>query len=415
MKKRIITDRPSQTINDRIFHWGKYFLQKLLPLKPKKASNLAEVKQSKDIRLLFCNDPVLWFLMQRLKLPGAIIPVVAVVVHFVFTFGLGSIVSYAVHQGDNFVRVFDPDIVYYLIIQIFVTSPLLWLMYVRQSIVIATAVKSLYRNNIIACSNKKQLYSHLDKLSARIDSRLVFALSVMSSLIFVLFNVLSILHARQTNSGQENFIFHDKYFFAMVYIPLLFLWVYVGSTLIWKSIVTAFVFHNLFRCFEVYIHPLNPDRAGGLGKVGRLSINHGLIAVVFAEIVSLAAARIIIGIGWQWRDLIIFCVLYLFITPLIVVVPVWTAHTRMVQARDQLLQDISIKFEKTLVQQGHKSIKASNDQSESLDGLKKKYDLVIETYPTWPISFNTFRNFSLTSLLPIVTAIVTVLVDILRK
>jgi hypothetical protein len=364
--------------------------------------------------LVYSKDPVLWLLAQRLKLPWAVIPILATVLVAALNFGFGSFVSYAVHQGDNFIRIFDPENLYYNLVADFTSWPLLWLMYVRQPQVIATALDSLYRNRIFACSDGEQLHSFTDKIRARIDSRLVLALAVLSALSWNLFNVLVVLPAGSQRLGREFFYLHDKYYFVAVYLPITFLSVYVGSTLIWKSVVTAFMFHKLFRQLGVNVHPLHPDQAGGLGSVGSVAINHGLIAVIFAEIVSLTAVRIMLGSGWQWRDLIFFSVLYLLITPLVVVGTLWTAHCRMVQIRDQLLQDISEKFEKKLVHQGPEGITVSRDQVRNLGDLKKMHDLVEETYPTWPISAGAFRKFSLTTLAPIITVIAPIVVNLLH-
>jgi hypothetical protein len=112
-----------------------------------------------------------------------------------------------------------------------------------------------------------------------------------------------------------------------------------------KGVLTLGWFYNLFRKLSVRVHPLHADEAGGLGAIGNLAAKYGAIGIAIGIMAaSYAVARVHAGAGWQYPDIIALYVLYLILTPVSLLLPMWSAHEGMLRARSQTLSQISGEF-----------------------------------------------------------------------
>lgn len=246
-------------------------------------------------------------------------------------------------------------------------------------------------------------------MKTNLDSSRLSIAAALAVLFFILVQTLVVFPTESRQLGKPYFWFYDKRYYFLVFVPVLSLSYYAVAMAAIKGILALVWFNLLFRRFQARVHPLHPDEGGGFGALGSLAVKYSLIAVgLGAMAATLTVVRILIGSGWAHMDLLALYALYIVLTPISLVSPLWSAHQAMVRARNEFLHDISNEFEKILVE-------GKPQDWESLGELKARYTFIRETYPTWPISFAIFRRFSITASLPLITGVASILIDVITR
>lgn len=360
------------------------------------------------------NDPLLKFLAKKKRPSQLAVYFLAVLLNLIFIFGVGSIVSYKIHPTANIVRVFDPDHLYFALALTFLFFPLITLLYVWQPLEVIETLNSLWKNNTILELQEGELSTFIRKMKGNIDSSRLRWLLLLIVVIFVLLQGLVVYPREMRLRGISNFWFHDQNYFWFVFMPLQGIMYYVVAAVAIKRLLALLWLNRLFRNFKALVHPLHPDGAGGLGALGNLAIKYSWIAVSIGAIAAtVTIVRIVIGAGWIHLDLLILFALYIALVPIFLIIPLWSAHEAMANARNEVLIEVSSEFEKTILRQENVEVKSDSEIAEKLKELKARYELIKETYPTWPISLAVLRRFSITASLPLVTAIISVVIDVL--
>ena len=190
---------------------------------------------------------------------------------------------------------------------------------------------------------------------------------------------------------------------------------YMAIMLILALITNIWTLHQVFKEREINIaHPL---RYSGLNALSEYSLKTVYLAAMFALMIALFIYRYgnfnLCEIGaldihlFKIESLQGLCQIRLYYLmvyigfPLYVIVafscfflPLYTAHQRMNEAKEKLLNSIAIRY-----QENYERAKAEVDDAKVLaeeisriKGIQEFYDLT-DQFPVWPFDFPTLRNF----------------------
>jgi hypothetical protein len=98
----------------------------------------------------------------------------------------------------------------------------------------------------------------------------------------------------------------------------------------------------------------------------------------------------------------------------------WLAlpHHVMLQARNEHLQPLAQEYERVLMETIPEADEASAQivaGTERLSALKQRYELVRDTFPTWPLQVVEMRRFALALLLPALISLLPALFSMFTK
>lgn len=208
------------------------------------------------------------------------------------------------------------------------------------------------------------------------------------------------LHRTYQTWGQRNpFIF--------VYTEVLWFFFFLLG---WLNIIRVFVvtvwFNRLFQNFSVDLKVLHPDGAGGLGPLGKFSVNVAYVIAAYgiALVVILFAASYHVngqfGAVTLTPGLFVLTLAYLSIAPLAFFAPIGSAHTAMETAKRAALLQISRQFESDFARM--QALLASDSDElkkimEKIEHLEQIHALTAR-FPVWPFNTgNLVRFFSVIS------------------
>ncbi len=208
-------------------------------------------------------------------------------------------------------------------------------------------------------------------------------------------------------------------------------WLEVGALMVYALAYYAFLItlikiclallstYRLFGSFNIQVNPLHPDGAGGLGAIGRMLSRYVSITVAFALLV--AAGRVFSYYAHQ-RELYLgrsevwmFLVACAFI-PLFLWGWLWVPHKAMVQCRDSKLMGLAEEFLRAIPNKyPSRPIDTAmmKESTDRLAELKRPYELLKETYPTWPISFRQVKSLVAIMSTPFITTLLPYAIDYL--
>jgi hypothetical protein len=201
----------------------------------------------------------------------------------------------------------------------------------------------------------------------------------------------------------------------IAYSPTLY-----GVVLSVARLTIALIFTaRLFGSFHIRINPLHPDGAGGLGVFGRLLTASILIAA--APATAVLAIGLVFALAhlnpFTYAELWSFGAFTLVFIPLIAVTWLWMPHRAMVDARDRMLQPLADEFLRAIPlpspaeTSDPATIKADTDR---LVEYKRRYELLRDTSPTWPVTIQAVPGLGVTSLLSLLPGLTTIVRPILE-
>ena len=198
-----------------------------------------------------------------------------------------------------------------------------------------------------------------------------------------------------------------------VYLPMLY-----SIFLSVARLVVTLIFTNwLFHLYTIRVNPLHPDGSAGLSILEHmLTISEvKLTAMGVAALVLLNSSTILrYPNPLSHVEGILLGVTYLVLAPSLLVGWLMVPHRVMKEARNAVLQPLADEFQKAVMQNvpivmdKPETIKA---HTEWLAELKRRYALLEETFPTWPLELMKVRRLVATMTLP---AIITVTLPFMR-
>jgi hypothetical protein len=199
--------------------------------------------------------------------------------------------------------------------------------------------------------------------------------------------------------------------------------IYTGGMLILDIVVLIRALTQIFNSQNIKVEFSHPDRAGGLGAIGRFAANLGYLIAVFGILVSVSllsntmpqGINSILSFVWVKVGGL---VLYIIAAPIIFFIPLYSAHVAMLKFRDTFLLDLGkeIDQEYSKVQKLRGKLKAAE-----LDDITKRIgsfrDLCSQAkeFPTWPFNAQNLRKFLSLSSGAILPGLVKTTIDIISS
>jgi len=176
---------------------------------------------------------------------------------------------------------------------------------------------------------------------------------------------------------------------------------YLAAMLMFDIIILVQTFSRIFATQDIKVKPLHPDKAGGLGVIGRFSSNLGYLIAVFGLLVSISLLSNTMPAGIESIRLFFMIkvggvILYLIMAPILFFVPLHSAHKAMVRFRDSFLFDLGkqIDQEYSKIRASYHSV-GSTELEESTKKINYFRELYVQAkdFPVWPFNSMNMRKF----------------------
>lgn len=201
-----------------------------------------------------------------------------------------------------------------------------------------------------------------------------------------------------------------------VCIAMYSLKIYIGIATALRYIVNAIFFRMVLR--NVVLHPLHPDRAGGLRPLGRYALFTTYPVALVGSIAAFAEYWIFThSLGGTSWELHLLCVLYVILGPLVFFGPLWAAHGAMRRAKEDLMIRISKQFTHDFSLTYAELTGSAQSLKDNIEKIRQLQELhrLARSFPVWPFDIVTIGRFLLTMSTPILTVGVSLLGDLLRR
>jgi len=164
------------------------------------------------------------------------------------------------------------------------------------------------------------------------------------------------------------------------------------------------LFHLVIDTDSLDLQPMHPDKAGGLGRLGKMALNFNI--AIFLTMAISAALYYTHGYNTPLARGIVVQFLLL---PIVFFLPLLQVHRAMRIKKESLLLEISKHYKcvrDVLVQ---KITKDNKEFVDKYDKVKEEYEeesklrelyRSLEAIPTWPFDTRTIMQFTSTILLP---------------
>ncbi len=162
------------------------------------------------------------------------------------------------------------------------------------------------------------------------------------------------------------------------------------TTLAVSWLIAGLLFSNrLFKRFHFHLTPLHPDGCAGLGQMeNALGISALLIATIgIAALVMNGAFLTGRFTLFSAGEAIVIGLIYLALIPTLLLGWTLIPHQVMVDGSNEVLQPLADKFKTTINTGAPRDNEDSADIKEDTDRLselKRRYDLLQDTFPLWP-------------------------------
>ena len=195
----------------------------------------------------------------------------------------------------------------------------------------------------------------------------------------------------------------------VMYLPLM----YAVCMSVVRLLLTLVFTNWLFSLFMIQIKPLHPDGSGGLGALGR--ILWVSIIIMLWDALVLGVALLSNNLHWfSPLEMILLGAIYIALTPSLLIGWLVFPHRVMVRARDEALQPLVDEFQQALTQSllsVEHDIRSAIAGTRQLAALKQRYDLVRDTFPTWPLEISALGRVGVTVVLPLMLPLITSLIS----
>ncbi|HRN49848.1 MAG TPA: hypothetical protein PLC52_01925 [Anaerolineales bacterium] len=321
---------------------------------------------------------------------------------------LGGYISWRYHQlGYDVLSTFETKERWITLAQV-VINPVLWAAYTWQ-IVSTPKIFATMNNNSVVIGRRKAFEKFGSILKHYYNQRwiLPFVLASTVTALLVWFETFSAPNSLAFFGHQYHWILINQYYFLLLWIPYLFISVYMGCFLIVRMFLFAQAVQKFFKLFTISPIPFHPDGGNGLGSVGDYALKITYLFIIFALFIPFwiyfpatqgSEARIT-------YDTVAMLIAYIVTVPAVFIPPVWAAHLALKTHRDKELQATAKQIKIMLRKQSQKT----------LDKHFRNYEIKEIGYQNWPFAFSRARILSLTAILPLLPSLYQSLVDLLKQ
>lgn len=206
----------------------------------------------------------------------------------------------------------------------------------------------------------------------------------------------------------------ERGFLAIQLVSWIVAWYLLAMAVI-EELQLIILLRAYFRSPGLELHPLHPDRCGGLGPLNR----HALAFSYFIGVCAFGLGLLTFLSIHEGRfpheyTLHAGIALYVIGAPLLFFATLGSAHRAMLAARAQLLGSIGTQFQaayQTLQTSLSESPHTLHASVEHLDELKRLYRTT-ERFPVWPFDWSHLRRFGLSVGSPILGIVLPQIVNL---
>ena len=200
--------------------------------------------------------------------------------------------------------------------------------------------------------------------------------------------------------------------FVLVFLPEIYLLFFGGL----RVIVLLIFVNRLFFLFNIRVRPLHADGSGGLAALGLMWWMSA--ALLFVTAMFLFAVPGHLSARLSLLEIIGVTIGYLTIVIILAIGWLALPHHVMIQARNEHLKPITEEYERVLIE-----TRPTADEetahivagTERLSAVKQRYELVRDTFPTWPLQVVEMRRLAVALLLPAFLALLPALFELFSK
>lgn len=349
---------------------------------------------SVSARQLYQHDPFLALLKDRFRLSNLWISIGSMAFPaVVFSIWWLTWVSrgHAVTSGD----------IVSVLLQIFVLFSSIFLIYAAVPASIAHLFNTLKGNGTIGESRSQETYETFMQHTVSWIDNGWWTVAILAIVVGYLLYRLLLLEP----TSQSPLPYWIRLIVLLSYGPMM----YAAGMSVARLLLTLILTNYLFTHFKLQIKPLHPDGTGGLAILGRLlwlcvSIMLWVALLIGIGVISQNLARL------STSEIVLLGAVYLTLTPALLLGWLIFPHRMMVKAREEMLQPLTEEYQRTLMQSLRTS--ASDPRSvvaetRRLVALKQRYDLVRDSFPTWPLETSAVSRIGVTVLLPLLFPLIT--------
>ena len=349
-------------------------------------------------------DPLAQFVRQRLGWDWLQVLLAAIVIYGLVEKFIVPIVGGYLNLGTDIWN-WAPDVV--ALLTGFIVYPLILAFYIWTSRGIGELFVTLWRNQ---CFSDIDSYLIFVKRAENIFNRPIWTVVSLGFSIFIVLLVHLVLWGPPP-TGFPPWFGVTNIAHRLLALSLTAIVGYAFGQILIRQAVAVYLLSQLLRQMgqKLVIHPYHVDGAGGLGILGEYAVRFSfvLLAVVIYFISGSFFANLQssheLALSLRNPALILAWVAYVVLAPGTIFALVMPAHFAMIAARNAQLDPISAQLDEQLKAAESSS---SGDRSKlpdilkEIENLKSMRALILEDYPTWPISADIRRQISFSTLLP---------------
>jgi hypothetical protein len=187
----------------------------------------------------------------------------------------------------------------------------------------------------------------------------------------------------------------------LIYSPL----IYCSFLCVVRLLITLSFTSLLFHRFTIKINPLHPDGYAGLGALQSMLSISTVLMVVLGVAALVMNSSFLLGNDnvYSRAEAIGMGIGYIALAPTLLIGWLIVPHRVMREVHDDALCDLTVEYQSAL-----KEVNATigGDASTLKQGtdrlveLKRRYDLIDHTYPTWPVEIESVRRMAATISIP---------------
>ncbi len=329
-----------------------------------------------------------------------------------FGAGIPASISYT-GPGQTITSV---DNISFIVAWLVIFLPLLWSIYLWQPRATKRLYEKLQKKGVFGTAHTK-VHETVDQIFGQLGKGWVYLFVVVLIIGFWIYEI-KIGWPNQFRLGAQ--YWWEVGWYMPLHVAAWSVGLYALFTLVIRQLIIVYGLREILKKTEITIEIFDPDGAGGLGSIGEyvkssilFIVGIGLIAALFAIEVYLTGAKII-----ERGDVMGLFAVYVFLAPICLYVPITSTQNALLRAQQKDLEPVARKFQQTLDEAETQMDKISNEKlkelNDRLEQLKKHRDLIMQNYPTSPLTFGAMRNFSLTALLPIVSGIASIILQLIK-
>lgn len=195
-------------------------------------------------------------------------------------------------------------------------------------------------------------------------------------------------------------------------ITVIALFAYLLAQLFFIELRVILFLRLLVKNSDVKVLPLHPDKLGGLRPISKIGFTFQIAIAIIGINIGVYLYNIIFLFEMNTYTimiLILTAILYIIISPLAFIAPLYLFRREILKTKNKLLSDISRKHNYLF----EEIIKSNKDELSALETLEyhKYMHSEISKLPEWPFDFGTLRKFSTVFFAPVYSILLAFLIE----